>query len=282
MINIKNTTLLIAGPIHQNTIQMIEKYRSVFKIIVSTYKENKNVNLDKLQSLDKNLVIIESQLPEVKDMYNSQNIYYQCFSVLNGLQLCKTEYVMKLRSDEFYSNLDKLVKKLPSNKISTSNIFVRDVGYKPFHLSDHIIVGGVELIFRGFQDLKRYIEQNKSTKHDIMDILNGKTPAETKIFLFSFFNMIGYCIMDWHNLNNTKIFAYLKKYFFVFDVKHLMPYSIKSSVVGEITDYEQFVKNDTKLFLKYCSDIDSLKEKSLLENLLFRIKYKIKKKVKNV
>ena len=138
------------------------------------------------------------------------------------------------------------------------------------------------MIFNGFQDLKQYIEQNQSIKHDILDILNDKTPAETKIFLFSFFNIIGYCIIDWHNLNKIRIFTYMKKYFFVFDVNYLMPYSITSSVVGEITDYEEFVRNDTKLYLSYSSDIDSLKEKSFLKKLIFRIKYKIKKKVKNV
>lgn len=146
---VKNTSLLIAGPFHQNTMKMVEKYKDVFdSIVISTYKNEDNNDLNlfkKTYGESKKIKIIESNLPIVNDLHNAQNIYYQCFSVVNGLEYCNCDYVIKLRSDEIYSNLDSLIETLPTDKLSTNNIFVRDVSYKPFHLSDHMIVGGGEV-----------------------------------------------------------------------------------------------------------------------------------------
>lgn len=143
---IDNTTLLIAGPFHKNTIQMVELYKNTFySIIISTYKDSHNGYLKIFkESYNQNtrIKVLENNLPNIYDYHNAQNIYYQCFSVVNGLEQCNSDNVIKLRSDEVYSNLDNLIETLPTDKLSTNNIFVRDVSYKPFHLSDHMIVGG--------------------------------------------------------------------------------------------------------------------------------------------
>jgi hypothetical protein len=143
---VSDTCLLIAGPFHQNTMKMVKMYENVFEIIIiSTYKNEDNNDLNlfkKTYSQIKKIKIIENTLPIVNDLHNAQNIYFQCFSVVNGLEYCSANYVIKLRSDEIYSNLDSLIETLPNDKLSTNNIFVRDVSYKPFHLSDHMIVGG--------------------------------------------------------------------------------------------------------------------------------------------
>lgn len=271
MISIENAALLIAGPFHENTIKMIDLYKEKFKIIISTY-ENSDDKLQQFEN-DLNVTIVKKSLPSVKDLHNSQNIYFQCFSVLNGLEVCDKEYVVKLRSDEYYSNIDKLIEKLPADKISTSNVFIRDVSYKPFHLSDHMIVGGVEMIRNTYKDLKSYIEKNQ----DNLQILNSTTPAETKIFLFAFFNCVGSCKLDWYSMSEKEIFELMKRYFNIFDVNLLLPYSIKSSVVGEIKNYKQFVLLDKNLYLRYANKIEDLEQKSFLSNLIFRIIYKIKK-----
>lgn len=135
----------------------------------------------------------------------------------------------------------------------------------------------MKLLKATYYDLKSYIEMN--SKNDLLKILNEKTPAETKIFLFAIFNSIGFCKMDWHVLKEDEIFSYMKKYFFIFDMNMLNPYIIKSSVVGEITDYKKFINKDTKLYLGYAKNIDDLSPKNTLEQWLFRVMYKIKKVV---
>lgn len=276
---LKNTCLLIAGPFHKNIMRMVEIYKDVFdSIVISTYKNKDNNDLNlfkKTYRESKKIRILENTLPIINDLHNAQNIYFQCFSVVNGLENCGTDYVIKLRSDEVYSNLDSLIETLPNDKLSTNNIFVRDVSYKPFHLSDHMIVGGVQLLKATYYDLKSYIEIN--SKNDVLKILNEKTPAETKIFLFAIFNFVGFCKLDWHTLEEKEIFSLMKKYFYIFDVDMLSPYIVKSSVVGEITNYKKFVKNDTQFYLQYLKDIDDLSSKNALERLLFKVMYKIKK-----
>ena len=143
---VNNTSLLIAGPFHLNTISIVEKYKDIFvSIVILTYRNTDDNNLQAFKEnydQHKNIKILEHTLPQISNYHNTQNIYYQCFSVVNGLAYCNSEYVIKLRSDEVYSGLDNLIATLPKDKVSTNNIFVRDVSYKSFHLSDHIIVGG--------------------------------------------------------------------------------------------------------------------------------------------
>lgn len=144
--NTSNTSLLIAGPFHKNGLDMLENYVEKFhSIIISTYKDDTNDALITVKNRFlgySNIQIIENILPCIDGYHNSQNIYLQCFSVVNGLEECNSKFVIKLRSDEYYSNLEDIITLLPPNKISTNNVFVRDVSYKTFHLSDHVIVGG--------------------------------------------------------------------------------------------------------------------------------------------
>lgn len=144
--NTNSTSLLIAGPFSLNGLIMVEKYLSKFhSIVISTYLNRDCQYIKELKEKYSNLSnikIIENTLPKINNYHNSQNIYYQCFSVIKGLECINTQFVIKLRSDEYYTNLDTILKTLPTDKISTNNVFVRDVSYKPFHLSDHMIVGG--------------------------------------------------------------------------------------------------------------------------------------------
>lgn len=131
------------------------------------------------------------------------------------------------------------------------------------------------MIREGYSDLKYYIEMHSN--NDKLKILNDTTPAETKIFLFMFFNSNGKCILDWYNLKVGDIYKYMKKYFYVFNIEELHPYMIKSSVVGNIINYEKFVREDVVLNLRYLKNIEDLFPTSYCNKLYFRIKYKFKK-----
>lgn len=271
-------TLVIAGPFNQNVVKMVSKYRGEFNIVVSTYKDKGNSDLVLFKADYQSIItvtVIESELPHLGSLHNSQNIYYQCFSALKGFDSCQTEFVVKLRSDEYYSNLEFVIKNLSADKVSTNNVFLRDVSYKYFHLSDHIIVGKLELIKSAFASLSNYIEVN--TNNDPLQILNTTTPAETKIFLFIFFRFINQSLIDWHLMSEKVIHCYMMKYFSVFDVSILKPYMIKSSVVGNITDYKYFVSNDRLLGLRLFMDIGSLKSPNFLQKVIFRLNNKFKK-----
>lgn len=86
------------------------------------------------------------------EIYNNQNIFYQIHTVLQGLKNVKTKKVIKLRCDEVYTNLlpifDSMIDE--PNKIITTNIFIRNVFEFPYHCSDHIFGGSVEMIQKLF------------------------------------------------------------------------------------------------------------------------------------
>ena len=59
--------------------------------------------------------MIESDPDIYKNMYSNANINYHVASTLNGLKKVTTKYAIKLRSDEYYSDLSKFVEKIKNN-----------------------------------------------------------------------------------------------------------------------------------------------------------------------
>lgn len=260
---------------------MVEKYKLFFnEIIISTYKNN-SLQLKKIK--DNNFVkIIENEIPTLKGIHNSQNIYLQCLSSFHGLKLVKSKYSVKLRSDEFYSNLEKLILSLPSNKISTSNIFVRDIHYKFFHLSDHLIIGKTDILKKSFFNLMKYIEDNSKTKSDNLKILTDRIPAETKITLFTLFELENNKFDNWYNFDAKKVYYLLVKHFYIFSVDNLTPYTIKASAIGEIQNYKDFVNEDVILGLRYISSINELFPRNFMQRFVDKRKLKLRKLKKKI
>jgi hypothetical protein len=131
MIKNKEAILLIAGIFTHAVTKMVERYLTIFSgIVISTYKDEINDELNHFKNIYlkyENVVLIENSMPFANNYHNSQNVYYQCFSVIEGLLQINTPYVIKMRSDELYSSFDELLQICPKNKILTCNIFCRDV-----------------------------------------------------------------------------------------------------------------------------------------------------------
>jgi hypothetical protein len=118
----------------------------------------------------------DSDLDLVKEIQVKQNIdnyynkYFQSVSTLKGLLNVKTEYAIKVRSDEYYINFLPFITKMKSQgaqKILTSNIYFHKANDWPYHISDHIMGGKKECLIRMFY----YARVNAETR-----ALNGITP----------------------------------------------------------------------------------------------------------
>lgn len=71
-----------------------------------------------------------------------QHSHFQIVSTLAGLRACETRWVIKVRGDEYFSNLEYVVEELKNtDKILTLPIFFRNHATYPFHPSDHLIAG---------------------------------------------------------------------------------------------------------------------------------------------
>jgi len=91
---------------------------------------------------------------------------YQFVSTINGLNNVSTKYVVKVRGDEYYSNIDfirDLVESNPS-KIWTVPVFFRHGTDFPYHISDHLIAATTENLKFMFGATK-YAFDNKLIYH---------------------------------------------------------------------------------------------------------------------
>jgi len=130
----KNVTILLQGKILQETIDFyIENYPTA-NVVISTWIGSE---LD-FSNLPQTYNVVLSKLPEYGGY---QNINYQILSTLNGLRFVETDYVIKIRGDEYYSNMEYIANEVAMNpkKIHCSPIFFRHWSFIPFHFSDHII-----------------------------------------------------------------------------------------------------------------------------------------------
>ena len=136
-------TFVIQGPLTCETIKTAKICKKYGEVIVSCW-DNDCPNL--IKNLGRHAKIIKNKFFKPKG-YNFQNIQYHIKTFFEGVRAAKTDYVIKLRSDEYFTDISNLVdtaRKNP-NKITTCNFLFRpDV---LFHPSDHIIGGKKKSLF---------------------------------------------------------------------------------------------------------------------------------------
>lgn len=164
----KNFSILVQGPIHPNSILtaiLYEKYNTVISTWSADYEKESELfrHICKYDSK-----IIAKPLPETEDINNIANRYFQFCSLYNGLSIIDTEYVIKLRSDEYYTNLSPIIEKvlINPNKLITNDVFFRKSKTYKYHPSDHIIAGKTETLLKVFKQCKEECE--KQLKIDIV------------------------------------------------------------------------------------------------------------------
>lgn len=269
-ISSQNTTLLIAGPWHSNIELMVKRYRGVFgEIIVSTWEAASVPNEIA------GATVVQSATPNIEKAHNSQNIYLQTRSTLAGLTKTVTAYVFKVRSDETWSNLDQILTSFSPNKLNSSNVFVRDVSYKKFHISDHLYFGQTAHLVNSFSQLSDYLISQPEDS-DRLSVNNAQTPAEVKITLF-YLAAIGYDPSHLINLSAKQAWNVMSKELHIFDIEPLKPYKISSSVAGNISCLNSYIKRDRVLFLRQVSNINDLKPRNRVMRLYDRIIFKLRK-----
>jgi hypothetical protein len=141
-----DVTIVLQGRLHLNGWGCINKYKKFGKVIVSCWEDDLNPHSAE------DIKIIRSKYPR-NQFYNSSNFYYQCYSSLAGLLAVDTPFVIKVRSDEYYEDLNILLEKMSRqpHKMITNNVFFRIDSERKFHVSDHLIAGSTRDMIRTFQ-----------------------------------------------------------------------------------------------------------------------------------
>lgn len=169
-----NISIVIQGLLSIETLESIDYLKEYFlleNIKVSTWTPKTEEDSRLLQQIkDKfkdghNCVnnIIINNLPSVVNICNQQSIYYQMCSSLSGIYNCQTEYVIKIRSDEYAKNWKPFVEKLLSNpqKIITSSHLFYHMKRAGYHIGDHIIGGNIQDMTNLFFWTKYFCERNQ-------------------------------------------------------------------------------------------------------------------------
>jgi len=154
-------TLVFQGPLHKNFIYgLLNNYTTYTDNIIISYWDTDDKEL--LEYLkDKNFTLIENKFHICFKEYNNQNIYYQTYTTLKGLEKVNTKYVIKLRTDQWFGNLSPFFNEVINNpdKYNCVNLHFRpDYLYK-FHPSDKVIGGLTKNILDTFK-LTLYRLQN--------------------------------------------------------------------------------------------------------------------------
>ena len=152
----EDVTIIIQGRISQEAYDFyIENYKN-YKVIISTWVDTQ-INFSNIHD---NFRILLSQVPLIS---GDQNLNYQIVSTLNALDCVTTKYAIKIRGDEYYSNLEYVantIKQIPE-KIHTSPIFFRHWSFAEYHISDHLIAGTLENLKLMFRETKYNFDNGK-------------------------------------------------------------------------------------------------------------------------
>lgn len=222
-------TLLIQGRLEEECLlRNLENFRGA-PVVVSTW-EGENLPL-----MDSSVVVVKSKVP---DEHGIGNFMLQLVSTLEGARRVETEFVIKIRGDEFF-NYGELMKRVENKPdvIFFAPIFFKSFDSWPYHISDHIMAGTTEHIRSMFSTAKSKYERTLS--HD-----DCKEWGLTKA------HMINMGFDRFENLDLGK--AEMKRLFDVVDLNDLKDYRITVNSWGR-KYYNDFVPS-------HCGGIDRIED----------------------
>jgi len=156
-------TAIIQGPLSDECLEYIPTYfEYIDEVVLScwadgisedqhqrisllehTYGDSFKCVLSPLPSLD----LVKLWMPD-----QSANYYYQIYSTHKGMEQVTTKYAIKMRTDEYYSNLAPLIDVFlrDDEKFVSGNVFFKSVSVYPYHISDHLFVAKSSVLKKSF------------------------------------------------------------------------------------------------------------------------------------
>jgi hypothetical protein len=211
-------TIVIQGRLERECYDFyVENYKD-YSVIISTWENT--IAMLAINNIPDNFTIIENKFPE-KNGY--QNFNLQVESTLAALELVKTEYVIKMRGDEYYSNIEYLLEKVTSlpQMVFTSPIFFRVWKLYKFHISDHLIVGTTDNIKKMFVGAK-----NTNLRCD-------KKFSPEQILTIEYLLSHNEKPLIGSKMNDSKK-DLMKKYFSILNLENLKDYKVTANVIKKV------------------------------------------------
>ena len=140
----EDVTIVMQGPIGEGLTYLDNYLNLVGRVIVSTW--NNRVEI-------KNATLVTDDIKKYENYYSNANICYQAASSLNGMKQVNTKYAIKVRCDEYYTDLSKFIELVKSDpeKLTTHNFLFTPNNLEQFHPSDHVAGGYTHNILGMYQ-----------------------------------------------------------------------------------------------------------------------------------
>ena len=137
----KDCTILLQGKINAETFNLWIKNHKDTNVVVSIWEDE---DLTKFK-IPKGWKVVVNEYPIFR-FREQANLDYQITTTLKGLSYVNTEWVIKMRTDEYWSNIDLIYSKMKKepNKLLSGSMYFRKWGLYKFHCSDKIIAGKSE------------------------------------------------------------------------------------------------------------------------------------------
>jgi hypothetical protein len=148
----KDCTILLQGRINEECFNLWIKNHKDSNVVVSIWEDEDLTKFD----IPKKWKVVVNQYPIFRS-WKYANLDYQIITTFYGLNRIKTKYTIKLRCDEYWSNLYKIYKLIKKNeeKIVSSSMYFRskeyDNGKHKFHIGDKILGGTTENLILMFE-----------------------------------------------------------------------------------------------------------------------------------
>jgi len=163
--------IVLQGPLSFNTLLTLYKYREEHEITVvaPVQDQTKSIAEEILKMTEEkkyHISFFSYDLKIHKEQNNHQNRFFHFYSTELGIRNVSKKYVLKVRNDEFYSDLApffETILKFPK-KIITGDVFFRREKVYPFHPSDHLVGGEKEIMLQGFSLATRICENSEVMK----------------------------------------------------------------------------------------------------------------------
>jgi hypothetical protein len=157
-------TFVFQGPLHKNFIHgLLNNYKEYTDNIIVSHWNNDDPEL--LQYLTSDLIsckLVSNEFHTNYNAYNQQNVYYQTLTTLFGIREVRTQFVLKLRTDQWFGNLKPILDKIRENpdKFVCANLHFRPDHYYQYHPSDKLYGGDRKLMEETIRIMYQRITNN--------------------------------------------------------------------------------------------------------------------------
>lgn len=113
----------------------------------------KNENTEHIESMFPKVKFIKIDYPDLTNTFNFNNTFLQTSGILEGLKNINTEFVIRVRSDESFPDMDVFINNINThpNKIHVTNLYSFKDEELKFCLGNHIFAGKTKILKEAFE-----------------------------------------------------------------------------------------------------------------------------------